>query len=253
MAIASFIKDPAAILDYEMDWSDWLIGDTIATSTWTVPAGLTQVTSSSSAVVATIRLSGGTHGVDYEILNHIVTASGQEDERSILIQVLQSEAGSAADATDRANAVLELIEKAQIDVAPVLTQTEIEVILDRCKRASRWTSAHVYVPGDVIIPTTRNGHRYRTPNGGTSGSTEPGGFTSTSISEGATVYEGSLKWVEDGPDYGNVYDVREAAYQCWALKARKASQFIGAGELAFNQVYEHCRGQMYSLASVRIA
>lgn len=253
MSIASFIKDPAAILDYVIDWSDWLNGDTIATSTWTVPVGITQVNASSSAFTATIRLSGGTHGESYEVLNHVVTASGQEDERPITIEVRQVEAGTDADATDRSNAVLLLREMAQIDVEPALTETEIETILDRCKRASTWTSARLFIAGDVIVPTVRNGHRYRATRGGTSGSTEP----TWSTTEVSTLSDGSsspaLSWVEDGLDYGNVYDVRQAAQSCWALKARKASQFIQAGELNLQQVYKHCSEQSYALSSVRIA
>lgn len=253
MAIASFVKDPAAKLDYEIDWSDWLIGDTIATSTWTVPAGITNVTSSNTAVTATIRLSGGTHGQNYEVLNHIVTASGQEDERSIVIEVRQVEAGASLDATDRSEALLTLSEWVQIDVAPKLEETEIEIILDRCKRASTWASATNYDPGDVVLPTTRNGHRYRATVGGRSGATEPSWSTTdySKLDEGSS--DPNLRWIEDGPDYGNVYDLRRAAYECWALKERKATQFISAGELNFGQVYEHCHSQKISFSSAVVA
>ena len=246
MAIAVFTKDLAAKLDYEIDWSDWLVGDTIATSTWSVPAGLTQVTSSNTSVTTTIRLSGGTHGSDYECLNHIVTASGQEDERAILIEVRQTEAGASVDASDRANAVTVLSDWAQINVAPVLEQSEIEAILDRCKRASTWTSLTAYNPGDVILPTVRTGHRYICVIGGTSGATEP--FTGNDrwpITQGSKVTEtgSTLTWQEDGPEYRSLYDVRQAAYECWDLKTRKATQFVQAGDLHMEMVFSQCAKQ----------
>lgn len=82
-----FIKDPNAVLDYQIDWSTWLGADTIATSTWTVPTGLTKDSDTSTTTTATIWLSGGTSGVTYRIVNHIVTAAGREDDRSIYIRV----------------------------------------------------------------------------------------------------------------------------------------------------------------------
>lgn len=86
-----YVKDPAAILDYSIDWSAQLGDETIDTSTWTVPAGITGDDDSNTTTVATIRLSGGTAGSDYEIKNHIVTSGGQEDERTIIIQVRSEE------------------------------------------------------------------------------------------------------------------------------------------------------------------
>ena len=36
-------KDPDAVLDYGFDWSAWLeAGDTIVTSEWIVPEGITK-------------------------------------------------------------------------------------------------------------------------------------------------------------------------------------------------------------------
>ena len=34
MLVASFVKDPSAILDYYMDWTAWLASDTIVDSAW---------------------------------------------------------------------------------------------------------------------------------------------------------------------------------------------------------------------------
>lgn len=85
----SFRKDPAAVLDYEVDWTAWLTeaGDTIDTSTWTVPDGITVDSDTHTATVATIWLSGGTLGTAYAVTNRITTAGGRTDERTIVILV----------------------------------------------------------------------------------------------------------------------------------------------------------------------
>jgi hypothetical protein len=83
----TFLKDPQALLDFSVDWTSWLGSDTIATSTWTVPTGLTKVSDSKTTEIATVWLSGGTVGQEYTVTNHIKTAAGREDERSIIIQV----------------------------------------------------------------------------------------------------------------------------------------------------------------------
>jgi len=83
----TFLKDKDAKLDYAVDWTAWLGNDTIDTSTWTVPTGLTKVSDSKTMKIATVWLSGGTAGQEYTVTNHIKTAAGREDERSIIIQV----------------------------------------------------------------------------------------------------------------------------------------------------------------------
>jgi hypothetical protein len=84
------LHDPQAVLDYQIDWSAWLGTDTISTSTWTVPTGLTQPSASShSDTTATVWLAGGTEGNSYTVTNHILTASGRQDDRSITITVAQ--------------------------------------------------------------------------------------------------------------------------------------------------------------------
>ena len=81
-------KDPEAVLDYQINWSDWLPDDdTISTSTWVVPSGITEDSSSNTSTAATIWLSGGTAGTGYAVKNHIVTGAGREDDRTIYIWV----------------------------------------------------------------------------------------------------------------------------------------------------------------------
>lgn len=79
-------KDPSAILDYQFNWATWLGSDTIATSTWTVPAGITQSSETETTTTATIWLSGGTDGSDYQVVNTITTAGGRTDQRTLTIR-----------------------------------------------------------------------------------------------------------------------------------------------------------------------
>jgi hypothetical protein len=88
-------KDPDAVLDYTIDWNasaasggPWLVtGDTIKTSVWVVPAGITKVSDTKSTTVTTVWLSGGTAGETYDIVNRITTDGGRTDDRTIRIIV----------------------------------------------------------------------------------------------------------------------------------------------------------------------
>lgn len=85
--MARYIKDPSAVLDYGFDWTDWLDGDTIATSTWTAPTGLTVASHSNTTTTTLAWLSGGTAGQVYSVVNRVVTAGGRTDDRSHIIAV----------------------------------------------------------------------------------------------------------------------------------------------------------------------
>lgn len=95
----TFVKDPDADLDYEMDWAGgapgpWLAtGETISTSTWTAPAGLTVGTGgqapSHDTTTTTVWLLGGTVDKTYRVVNRITTSAGRVDDRSIWIKVRQ--------------------------------------------------------------------------------------------------------------------------------------------------------------------
>jgi hypothetical protein len=86
----TYIKDPDAVLDYGFDWSDWLaVGETIKTSTWTVPTGITKDSSANSTTATSVWISGGTAGQTYEIVNRIITSAGRTEDRTISLLVLQ--------------------------------------------------------------------------------------------------------------------------------------------------------------------
>ena len=89
------VKDPQEIITYAVLWSSWLsppgdppTGDTISGApVWTVPGGITKVGESNTTTKASIVLSGGTAGTDYDLLCHITTAQGAQGERTVTVQV----------------------------------------------------------------------------------------------------------------------------------------------------------------------
>ena len=86
--MAIFYKDPAAVLDYAFDWSEWMAeGDGITDCTLTVPDGLTLASESSTSDTVLFWLSGGTAGTDYLITCHIETSQGRIDERTMTVTV----------------------------------------------------------------------------------------------------------------------------------------------------------------------
>jgi len=90
--MAFLLKDPAASLDYVVDWgAEYLDGDAIAASSWSVspdePGGASIAGSSFDLLVSTVQVAGGLPGKIYQITNHVTTASGREDSRSITLKV----------------------------------------------------------------------------------------------------------------------------------------------------------------------
>lgn len=86
----SYLKDADAVLDWQVDWSAWLVEDeTITASSWTVPDGIEEDSTSNDTTTATIWLSGGTAGTTYTVTNHITTSDGRQDDRSLKIRVTE--------------------------------------------------------------------------------------------------------------------------------------------------------------------
>lgn len=84
-------KSPGASLAYTFDLKDpkdpWLAtGETITTVTFTAATGLTVVQQSNTTTTATVKLSGGTAGHDYEVTIAWTTATGNE-ERFFTVKV----------------------------------------------------------------------------------------------------------------------------------------------------------------------
>ena len=163
---------------------------------------------------------------------------------------------TSGDAVDWTSALAELLEKVQIAVAPTLTMPEIETILNRNKRAVTRANSTAYTVNQIMMPSPRNGHRYRCTVSGISATADPFLNYRWPLVQGTRVSEGTstptLTWVEDGPEYANIYDVRQAAYECWLLRANKASQFIQTGDLKIDQMYQHAMAQAGRFGSLGI-
>lgn len=83
-------KDPADVLDYAIDWSSVLAelgDDTIASTTWVVPAGLTGGAEAAAGAVRTKFLSGGTADQSYALTCTITTLGGRTISRTVLLDV----------------------------------------------------------------------------------------------------------------------------------------------------------------------
>jgi hypothetical protein len=89
MAIITWpYKDPDEVLDYEIDWTAKLTGgDTITSSSWTVPAGITKDSSTFTTSTATIWLSDGTIGETYLLTNEVTTAAGRTMDQSAKLKI----------------------------------------------------------------------------------------------------------------------------------------------------------------------
>jgi hypothetical protein len=86
----SFKKDPNATLDYTVDWGQWLTNETIfGTPTWVVPDGITKYSESNTVTTATIWLTGGTVGTNYDVVCRIVTTAGRVNDQTITIKVVE--------------------------------------------------------------------------------------------------------------------------------------------------------------------
>lgn len=80
-------KDPDEVKDYGISYDKLLGSDTISTSTWTIPAGITKVSDSHDLTSTTIWFSGGTAGEHYACLNRITTAGGRTYDRTIKLKM----------------------------------------------------------------------------------------------------------------------------------------------------------------------
>lgn len=89
MGIERRYKDPDEIVNFGIDWADYLGSETITGSGWTVPSGITEVSSSFVATQATIKLSGGALGTTYRVTNRINTSAGETVDQSIDIEIVE--------------------------------------------------------------------------------------------------------------------------------------------------------------------
>jgi hypothetical protein len=88
-------KDPAAVLVYSLNWSDWIEPNkTVANSTMTVsniagdPSALTIKSSGLTANISYAELQAGSAGNVYTVTNTITTSDGSVDARRFRVKVM---------------------------------------------------------------------------------------------------------------------------------------------------------------------
>lgn len=87
--LGKFTKQPAEVLDYDVDFSEWFSNrtDTPASFTVTADTGITVVGSTRSGNVVKIILSGGTSGTKYKITVRLTTSNSLVKEADFQVVV----------------------------------------------------------------------------------------------------------------------------------------------------------------------
>lgn len=92
-----FDIDKDALKTFGIDWSDWLENSTppagtIVSSTWHPPAGVDVDEESAEETTTAIRLSipAGEVGEVYRVRNHVVTSTGDEDDATLILRMVES-------------------------------------------------------------------------------------------------------------------------------------------------------------------
>jgi hypothetical protein len=80
-------KDPDAVADYGLDWSLRLVTDTLLTSTWIVPSGITSNSNSHTTTATTVWLAGGTAGETYSLTNRVTTSGGRTWDWTVQLKI----------------------------------------------------------------------------------------------------------------------------------------------------------------------
>ena len=145
-------------------------------------------------------------------------------------------------------AMAELKRLVQPDVTPALTDVELNSILDSVQRASFWALSTAFVFGAVVLPVTKNGHRYRCVQAGTTAATEP----IWPKRDASQITDGGVIWQEAGADFENVFDIRAAAHQAWLMKASKAVELFDGGNQKLSQIAAACGEMAEKFAPIKI-
>ena len=79
-------KDPHSVIDYGLDWIDWLDGDQIVASSWACDSDQLLIVDQTFVPSSTaVWLVGGVVGASYRVTNTITTASNRVEQRTLLI------------------------------------------------------------------------------------------------------------------------------------------------------------------------
>ncbi len=88
--LAGIYKAAADSVDYGVDWTNDLAeGVSVASATWTLPAGLTGGPEGVSSPITKKRISGGVAGTEYPIAVLMTKTNGEELERTFVVIVVE--------------------------------------------------------------------------------------------------------------------------------------------------------------------
>lgn len=138
-------------------------------------------------------------------------------------------------ATEREQALAELIAACEPNSLPKLEQSELEQIIDNAIRVKTWAPNTFFKAGTIVYPSTRTGVKYRVIRAGTTGPTEPVWSSYSWIST-----DGGVTFENDGEEFPSIYDVNDAIRKAWLLKASKASRFMKTGGMDMSQIQRNC-------------
>lgn len=83
-----FEKNADSVLDFSINWTNFLASGTISSSDWTVDSGLTVLSTAISGVYTTIWISGGIATSSYDGRN-VITAGSLRDSVVFSVYVLK--------------------------------------------------------------------------------------------------------------------------------------------------------------------
>jgi hypothetical protein len=86
---ASIVKDPDAVLDYALDWTDWLgATDILIDAAWDITNGAAVESSLiHNNKVAVVWISGGDVGTQCALRCRITTVGGRIDDRTVFLKI----------------------------------------------------------------------------------------------------------------------------------------------------------------------
>jgi len=89
MSLGTVTQDPSDARIWAVDWSLFLTArsTTIASSSYAIQDGLTKVSETNTTTTATVKVSGGTVGTDYEAVNTVVLANGETVQKTFVVAV----------------------------------------------------------------------------------------------------------------------------------------------------------------------
>ena len=98
MAFKKYKADPDSDLDYEVDWTNWLTTDLVATSVWSLLEGdITKIEFHSAVIfngqrcVTWIRFIGAVEGDEFIVTNSITTNAATQRKEDASFKIVLTE------------------------------------------------------------------------------------------------------------------------------------------------------------------